>query len=115
MTERSPVSAQRPIWYDAQQVDETDLTAEQQANETIEASIINNHVGDGILPEVLVNNVIFDSSLAVGYLDGLPIFPQSQPTDNNLGNQLSVSLTGSTASGERQVKLCIIGLDFEDN
>lgn len=115
MTIRSPVSAQRPIWYDAQQVDETDLNSEQTANITIEAATINNHIGTGVLPEELVQKVIFDSSLAVGYLDGLAIFPQAQPTDTNLGNQLSISLTGSTASGERQVKVCVIGLDFQEN
>jgi hypothetical protein len=115
MTERAPVSVQRPIWYDSQQVDETDLNAEQTANITIEGSIIDNHVGDGVLPQVLVQNVIFDSSLAVGYLDGLAITPQSQPTDTNYGNQLAVSLAGSAASGLRTVKVCIIGLDFQDN
>lgn len=115
MTERLPVSVQRPIWYDSQQVDETDLTAEQNANISIEAAIIDNHVGDGILPEFLVDNVIFDSTLAVGFLDGLAIFPQNQPTDGNLGNQLSVNLTASIASGHRQIKVCIIGLDFEEN
>jgi len=115
MTERAPISVQRPIWYDAQQVDETDLTAEQQANDGITSSIIENHIGDGILPETLVSNIIFDSSLSTGLLDGLPISSQTQPTDNNLGNQLSISLTNSAASGKRQVKLCIIGLDFQDN
>ena len=102
---RAPVSVQRPIFYDAQQVDETDLNSEQLANQTIEASIIDNHVGDGVLPEVLVQNVIYDSSAALGYQDGLAVFPQAQPTDNNLGNQLSISLTGSTASGNRQIKV----------
>ena len=112
MTTRAPVSALRPIWYDGQQVDETDLNAEQLANETIEASIIDNHVGDGVLPEVLVQNVIYNSAVSIGYQDGLAIFPQAQPTDNNLGNQLAVTLSGSTASGKRQVKVCIIGLDL---
>lgn len=113
MTSRAPVSVQRPIWYDAQQVDETDLTSEQLANQTIEASIIDNHVGDGVLPEVLVQNVIYNSAATVGLQDGLAIFPQAQPTDNNLGNQLSVNLTGSTASGNRKIKVCIIGLNFQ--
>lgn len=115
MTKRSPVSAERPIWYDAQQVDETDLSTEQTANDIIESSIINNHIGSGVLPEDLVDRVLFDSSLAVGLLDGLAIQTQNQPSDNNLGNQLTVSLTGSKASGKRQVKVCIIGLDFQSN
>ena len=115
MTKRAPVSALRPIWYDAQQVDETDLNTEQTANDTIEASTINNHVGDGVLPENLVANVLFDSSIAVGFLDGLPIQTQNQPSDNNLGNQLAISLTGSKASGEKRVKVGVIGLDFQSN
>jgi hypothetical protein len=115
MVNRAPVSVQRPIWYDSQQVDATDLGSEQQANETIEASIIDNHVGDGVLPEVLVQNVIYNSAVAIGYQDGLPILAQSQPTDTNLGNQLSISLIGSTASGKRQIKVCVIGLDFQSN
>lgn len=115
MTKRAPVSIQRPIWYDAQQVDETDLSSEQTANDTIDAAIINNHIGDGVLPENLVAKVLFDSSLAVGFLDGLPIQTQSQPSDTNFGNQLSISLTGSKASGHRTIKVGIIGLDFQSN
>src|SRR5574337_1870404 len=115
MTKRAPVSVLRPIWYDAQQVDETDLSSEQTANDTIDASIINNHIGDGVLPENLVPSVLFDSDLSTGFLDGLPIQTQNQPSDNNLGNQLSVSLSDSKASGHRQVKVGIIGLDFEGN
>jgi len=115
MTKRAPVSIQRPIWYDAQQVDETDLSSEQTANDTIDAAIINNHVGDGVLPENLVARVLFDSSQAIGFLDGLPIQTQNQPSDNNFGNQLSISLTGSKASGHRTIKIGIIGLDFQSN
>lgn len=115
MTKRSPVSAPQPIWYDSQQVDETDLTTQQTANSTIEASILNNHIGTGVLPENLVQPIIFDSSLTTGFLDGLAISPQSQPTDNNLGNQLAVTLTGSDCSVYRTVKVCIIGLDFQSN
>lgn len=113
MTKRAPVSVQRPIWYDAQQVDETDLSSEQTANDTIESATINNHIGSGILPETLVENVLFDSSLVVGLLDGLAIQTQSQPSDNNLGNQLSIGLSDSKVSGKRQVKVCVIGLDFQ--
>ncbi len=115
MTKRAPVSVLKPIWYDAQQVDETDLTAEQTANDTIDAAIINNHVGDGVLPENLVANVLFDSGVPSGFLDGLPIQTQVQPSDNNLGNQLAVTLSDSKASGHRQVKVGIIGLDFQSN
>lgn len=119
MTKRAPVSVQKPIWYDAQQVDETDLSSEQTANDTIDAAIINNHIGDGVLPENLVANVLFDSDTAIavtpGFLDGLAVQTQVQPSDNNFGNQLTISLTESKASGHRQVKIGVIGLDFQSN
>ena len=115
MTKRSPVSAPKPIWYDSQQVDETDLTTQQNADATIESSILNNHIGTGVLPENLVQPVIFDSSLITGFLDGLAISPQFQPTDNSLGDQLAITLTGSNATMYRTVKVGIIGLDFQSN
>jgi len=70
MTKRSPVSAPQPIFYDSMQVDETDLTTQQTANSTIESSILNNHIGTGVLPENLVQPIIFDSALTTTYLDG---------------------------------------------
>src|SRR5574338_702623 len=101
MTKRTPVSSQQNIWFDAQQVDDIDLNLEQEHNTTIQSSIINNHIGTGVLPEVLVENILFDSDLASGFLDGTAIFAQNQPIDNNLGNQLQVELTRSAAAGNR--------------
>lgn len=115
MTKRSPVSAKQNIWFDAKQVDDTDLSLEQDNNTIIQSSIINNHIGTGVLPEVLVQNIIFDSTLVSGFLDGKAILPQNQPADNNFGNQLELELKNSKASGKRNVKVCIIGLDFQEN
>lgn len=115
MTKRNPVSSKQNIWFDAMQVDDTDLTLEQDHNDVIESGIINNHIGTGVLPEVLVENVIFDSLLETGFLDGIAIFPQNQPIDNNLGNQFELELTNSIAGGRRVIKVAIIGLDFESN
>ena len=115
MTKRSPVSAPQNIWFDSQQVDNTDLTLEQDYNNTIESSIINNHIGSGILPGDLIPNVIFDSSLTTGFLDGVPVAPQNQPSDTNFGNQLSITLTNSNVADRRTIKLCVIGLDFQSN
>lgn len=115
MTKRTPVSAQKNIWSDAQEVDDTDLTLEQQYNDTIESSTINNHVGTGILPEVLVQNTLFDSALESGFLDGLAIFSQNQPADTNLGNQLEITLSESRAASRKTVKVAVIGLDFQSN
>src|SRR5579885_1191948 len=115
MTKRNPVASEQNIWFDAQQVDDTDLTLEQDHNDVIQSGIINNHIGTGVLPEVLVQNVIFDSLVSTGFLDGIAIAPQSQPVDNNLGNQLEIELTNSKAASRRAVKVGIIGLDFESN
>lgn len=112
MTKRIPVSAKQNIWFNAQQVDDTDLTLEQDHNSTVQSSTINNHIGTGVVPEVLVQNILFDSSLTTGYLDGQAIATQNQPADENFGNQLEIELSGSLASGKRMVKVCIIGLDF---
>jgi hypothetical protein len=113
MTKRTPVSAQKNIWFDAQQVDNTDLTLEQQHNDTIQSSIVNNHLGNGVLPEVLVQNVLFDSSAVSGFVDGIALLPQNQPSDPNLGNQLEITLTGSKAASRKSVKIAILGLDFQ--
>ena len=115
MTKRNPVSAIQNVWFDAEQVDNTDLTLEQNYNNTITASIIDNHIGTGVLPEVLEQNIIFDSEFSSGFLDGVAISAQNQPTDNNFGNQLEVTLDHSMAAGSRTVKVGIIGLDFEGN
>jgi hypothetical protein len=115
MTKRSPISAPQNIWFDAQQVDDTDLTLEQNYNNTITSGIINNHVGSGVLPEVLEQNIIFDSALSVGFLDGTIVRAQYQPTDSNFGNQLEIELNKSQVAGKKAIKICIIGLDFESN
>jgi hypothetical protein len=115
MTKRSPVSAPEPVWYDSQQVDETDLQTQQTADTVIQSSIINNHIGTGVLPETPVPNILFNSTLATGYLDGLAIQPQAQPSDNNFGNQLAITLSGSDANLVRTVKVGVIGLDFQSN
>ncbi len=121
MTKRNPVSAIQNIWFDAEQVDDSDLTLEQGYNDTIQSGIINNHIGTGVLSEVLVQNILFDSSLVTGFLDGDAIpasdtdYYISQPADSNFGNQLELELTGSKAAGKKTIKVAIIGLDFESN
>jgi hypothetical protein len=115
MTKRKPVSAQQNIWFDTEQVDDTDLTLEQNYNNTITSGMINNHIGTGVLPETLEENVVFDSESFVGYLDGVAVYAQNQPTDTNLGNQLEIGLAGSQAASRKAVKIAIIGLDFQDN
>ena len=115
MTKRKPISALQNVWFDSQQVDADDLTVEQSFNNAINSATINNHIGTGVLPENLIQNIIFDSYLTSGYLDGTAISPQNQPSDNNFGNQLEIELIGSLAAGRRKVKVGVIGLDFNGN
>ncbi len=115
MTKRTTITAENNIWYNAQQVDDVNLNLEQEYNDTIQSGIINNHIGSGVLPEVLVQNILFDSSLVTGFLDGVVVNVQNQPVDNNFGNQLELSLTNSTAAGRKAVKVVIIGLDFNSD
>lgn len=112
---RIPVSAPKNIFFDSQDVDDDDLTTEQNFNDQIQSGIINNHLGTGVLPDALIQHVLFDSSLANGLLDGKPINAQAQPTDNNFGNQLEIELSNSNAAGKRFVKVLVIGLDFQNN
>ncbi len=115
MTKRLPVSAKQNVFFNSQNVDDTDLTLEQNYNNTITSSIINNHVGTGVLPGDLEQVVLFDSSNYVGFLDGAAIDVQRQPSDANFGNQLEIDLTGSSAASRRTVKVGVIGLDFQGN
>lgn len=115
MTNRIPVSAPQNKFFDLENVDDSDLTLEQNYNNQIQAGIKNNHFGSGIVPDALIKRVLFDSNFANGLLDGKAISAQSQPTDNNSGNQLELELTDSLAAGKRNVKILIIGLDFNNN
>jgi hypothetical protein len=109
------VSAPQNIYSDAQSVDDENLTLEQNYVNQIHTSMIGNHIGSGVLPEALLQTIIFDSSLSGDLLDGKTIIPQAQPTDSNNGNQLEIELINSKAAGKRTVKMVIIGLDFQNN
>jgi len=115
MTKRNPVSATQNVWSDSQQVSDDDLNLEQNYNNIIQSSIINNHIGTGVLPDTLNQNLIFDSLLFSGLLDGIAVPAQNQPTDNNYGCQLEVELRDSKVAGNKRVKVCIVGLDFQSN
>lgn len=112
---KTPVTAPQNAFFDSENVDDSDLTREQDYNNLIQQGIRNNHFGSGVLPDALVRHQLFDSSLVSGLLDGKAISVQAQPTDGNLGNQLEVVLTGSAVARNRTVKVLIIGLDFESN
>jgi len=115
MTKRNPVSAMQNVWFDAEQVDASDLNLEQNYNNSIQSAIINNQFGTGILVDALQDRILFNSDATIGLLDGTIIEAQNQPSDNNYGNQLEISLSESKTGGKRSVKIGIIGLDFQQN
>lgn len=115
MTKRNPVSTKQNKWFDSQQVDDTDLSLEQTYNDVVQSGMITNHIGNGILQEVLNDNILFDSSVENTFLDGVAVYPQNNTTDNSFGNQLEITLTDSQAAGKRRVKVAVIGLDFQSN
>jgi hypothetical protein len=112
---RIPVSSPQNLFFDTMNVDNTNLTLEQTHDNIIQSGIIDSHFGSGVLPDSLIQRVLFNSESANGLLDGKPISIQSQPSDSNNGNQLQIELCGSKASGNRTVKVLIIGLDFQNN
>lgn len=123
MANRRDVSLLKNRWNDGQRVDKSDLDLEQERNTGIDAAIIQNHFGSGVLLETLTQNIIFDSNnltpeqtaiLSAGNFDGQGLAPHTQPSDNNLGNQLEVELTDSNVLGRLSVKVAIIGLSFDD-
>lgn len=122
MTNRNSVSVPYNQWNDAQRVDRDDMNTEQDRNVQIDAGIINNHFGSGVLPDSIEQKVLFDSddltaeqaALVVSNdFDGTGVDPAEQPTDTNLGEQLEVELTGATVGGRASVKVLVIGLDFQ--
>jgi len=124
MTKRIPVSTTEVLWHDAQRVDRGDMNTEQLSKNQNDASIINNHFGSGVLPSTPIQTVLFDSdnlsqiqaaTLAAGDFDGTGFQPAQQPSDNSLGNQLEVELTGSSVFGRLSVKVLIVGVDFDGN
>ncbi len=123
MTIRIPVSTLQNRWNDAQRVDRSDLDTEQDHGNTAIAAVVNNHFGSGVLPASAEQNVLFDSDdlsseqasiLAAGDFDGTGMQVASQPSDTNLGNQIEVELTGTSAFGRLSTKVLIVGLDFQN-
>lgn len=122
MTKRIEVSALQNLFRDAQRVSKEDLDTEQNYNNKIQSATINNHFGSGILLENPEQITVFDSDnltsvqaalLAAGNFDGTGLEPHAQPSDINLGNQLEVQLTDSSAVGRFSTKVAIIGLSFD--
>lgn len=124
MSKRIDVSAPQNNFFDAEQVQKEDLDLEQNYNQQIHSSIINNHFGSGVLLSSVVQAILWDSDqlsetqaslLVAGNFDGTGLQVTEQPSDTTLGNQLEVELTDSSVVGRYSVKIAIIGVDFEGN
>lgn len=123
MTLRKEVSVIENKYHDAQRVDQSDMETEQNRNNETDAAIVQNHFGSGVLISAPQQTILFDSDaldvtqaglLASGDFDGTGLDAHAQPSDINLGNQLEVELTDSSAFGRLCVKVVIIGLSFEN-
>jgi hypothetical protein len=99
------------------------MDTEQSHVVQTDAAAIQNHFGSGVLLSSADQNVLFDSNeltteqaalLAAGNFDGTGLDAHSQPSDSNLGNQIEVELTGSSAIGRYCTKVAIIGLSFDN-
>lgn len=115
MTKRAQVSSEQNIWFDSQQVNDQDLTLEQQYNSTVTSAIISNNIGSGVIPDYLVKNILWDSSNVTGTLDGKNLQPTKQPSDSTYGNQLELNLTQSIVCGRKAIKVIIWGINFNDD
>jgi len=111
---RKDITGKQNVWLNGQQVDDLDLSTEQNYVNTISSGLTYNHIGQGILPDSLVKTLLFDSSLIVGDLDGTPLSIQTQPSDSDYGNQLEINLSDSGVFGLRTVKVVLFGLDFNN-
>lgn len=112
---KKTITAKQNIWFNSQQVDEDNLTLEQNYNNSTQSSLISNHIGTGGLPDTLSQLVLFDSLLVSGTIDGTPLTVQNQPSDNVYGNQLELELTKSKVFGRRSIKVVILGTAFDDS
>lgn len=112
---RKTLSFPQNRWFDSENVDDEDLTLEQEYNNQAQSNIILNHIGTGVLPDSLEQRILFDSANTTGLLDGTAIDPDADPTDITFGSQLEIELKNSEANGRRSVKVAVIGLDFENN
>lgn len=119
---RLPVDPERPKWHDSQRVDVDDMDSEQDSYLALDAAIVNNHLGSGVIPFSPSPIVLFDTDILseeqqalvdADEFDGTGIHPPIQPTDPLQGNQIRVTLTGSTVFGRQSVKVAIIGVNFD--
>ncbi len=123
MTKRLPTSIIQNLWHDAQTVDKNDMDTEQNHNNQTNAAIVNNFFGSGILVNSPSQAILFDSNnldvisaalLSANKFDGSGINVTTQPSDNNLGNQIEIELSESDVFGRLSTKVLIIGLSFND-
>jgi hypothetical protein len=132
VTVRIPVSQTYNRWSDGQQVNEADMNIEQLRNVNVDAGIINNHFGSGVLPNAPNQRILLDTDdlsadqvilISSNDFDGTGINTTLQPQDTVLGNQLEIELTDSDpilngnsgAFGRLSSKILVVGLDFNSN
>lgn len=127
VTKRLSVEQNSVNWFDAQQVSELELDDEQNRNINIDAAIVANFLGSGVLESNPVPVIIFDSNdlntsqseLIDAYsFDGSNIYigtPLLSVSDEINGVHLVVEMSDVRLEGiDAFTKVCIIGDSFGD-
>lgn len=111
---RKNVSSDQNIWINSGEVDSDNLILEQNYVNNKISSIVDNHLGSGVLPDSITRKILFDSSTLTGTIDGIVLNPSIQPSDDSYGNQIELELSNSACFSLRTVKVAVFGLNFEN-
>ena len=127
VTKRLSVEQKSVNWFDGQQVSEAELDDEQNRNTNIDAAIVANFFGSGIVESNPVPVIIFDSnSLNVAQqalidayaFDGSNVYigtPLVSVSDEINGVNLVIEMSGARLEGiDAYAKVCVIGDSFGD-
>lgn len=125
-TLRLPVNLKYNNFYDGQQIEEDELTDEQDRNIGIDAANVANFMGSGIVKADPISLVIFDTNnlnaqqltFLDGYtFDGQNVYvgtPLISVSDEVYGVHLEVELSDVHLEGSASSRVCVIGDTFGD-
>jgi hypothetical protein len=120
---RTSPKAKQNIFNDSQNVSQENLQLEQAYNKSIQVGLVDNHIGNGILPTTLTQPTIWDSRVYLSHYSSIdqtaiksfsdaPIHAVSDLVN---GNQLEISLHDTLVGGNKTVKVAIFGYDLNQN
>lgn len=127
MTNRLPVGLKKINWFDGQQVTKDTVVDEQNRHVGIDAALVANFLGSGVIEHAGTPNIILDTNslnaqqqgLLDGYsFDGQDVYigsPLTTVTDAVKGVQLAVEMTNVELEGAEISRVSIIGDAFDDS